>query len=95
MRRDKDRLIEDLREHFSQQLHHLVMDTIDTCRRGRLDLDDIVTLITVPLLGETVLACNASGMDKRQYLGLCAVIHNQLCEAVKDLENAKIERQSS
>jgi hypothetical protein len=78
-----DEVWEDLRDHYSAKLQQLVTDTVDTCRRADMDLGDMVGLVLVPLLCESVLAARAARMDYDRFMVLCGGVYKGLQETIE------------
>jgi hypothetical protein len=76
----------DLAAHYSDRLQTVVVDAVDTCRRGGMELEDIAVMILVPLLCESVMAANAARMDHANFMTLCSGVYKGMQEPMEKLK---------
>lgn len=75
--------------HFANRLRRLITETADTCFIAKMELPQVISLVTTPLICETILAANAIGKDKTWFLALSSRIYDAL---EMDLKEKKATR---
>ena len=74
-------MIDDIHDHFSQRLRRLVGDTVDTCNRGGVKVDDALKIVISGLVFEAAFAAAARGFDEDDFVAInrramCMLLEN-------------------
>jgi hypothetical protein len=81
-------MLDDIHDHFSDQLRRLVGDTADTCTRGGIEINDTLKLVISGLLFQAAFAACAHGFDEDDFLRVCGKAIRILLENADLLEQA-------
>ena len=73
----KQRILDDLADHFSQRLRQLLSDSASRCSEAGIDPHNTVLTLTSDLFFEIHRVMVYTGYSKRQYLEICEMMWNE------------------
>ena len=77
------RVVDDMSKLFEGRLQRLIANCGDTMARAGLDDDTVSKILITSLLCEIVTGTLSMGLDRSQYLAVCALAHDQLLAKMK------------
>lgn len=86
----KNYITNDLQKHFSEKLHLLITDIVETGECAEVPAKEIVTLLMTELLHELVTAACMLHLDEEKFIEMTTFMYRFLIGGIrKKMENTK------
>lgn len=93
MSKMKMEILEDVSNHFANQLRRLMTDTAETCLLAELDRAIIARMLMGALLSEAIQGANSMRLDEREFMLMCRDVHRLWTKTVRQVEEEREEEQ--